>query len=66
MHIAAITTAAAADYTGLAISTLEKLRVTGGGPSYVKMGRSVRYRVADLDGWIAQRIVSSTSQELPQ
>jgi predicted DNA-binding transcriptional regulator AlpA len=43
--------------------TLERLRLTGGGPSYVKAGRSVRYRQADIDAWIAARVVSNTSQE---
>jgi hypothetical protein len=41
--------------------TLERLRVSGGGPIYVKAGRSVRYRECDLVAWIAERIVSSTS-----
>jgi len=41
--------------------TLERLRLIGGGPVYVKAGRSVRYRQSDIEAWIAQRIVSSTS-----
>jgi len=41
--------------------TLERLRLQGGGPLYIKCGRSVRYRAADLETWIAQRVVSSTS-----
>jgi excisionase family DNA binding protein len=44
--------------------TLERLRVSGGGPSFVKAGRSVRYRERDLEAWIAERVVSSTSQEV--
>jgi len=35
--------------------TLERLRLTGGGPLYIKCGRSVRYRAADLEKWIAAR-----------
>lgn len=46
--------------------TLERLRVTGNGPVYVKAGRSVRYREADLEAWIASRVVSSTSEEARQ
>jgi excisionase family DNA binding protein len=41
--------------------TLERLRGSGGGPRFVKCGRSVRYRETDLEAWIAQRVVSSTS-----
>jgi hypothetical protein len=55
-------TLGAAAYTGLAASTLEKLRVYGGGPRYLKLRRLVRYRPADLDDWLAERIVSSTSE----
>jgi excisionase family DNA binding protein len=42
--------------------TLERLRVQGSGPVYVKAGRSVRYREADLEAWIASRVVNSTSE----
>ena len=42
--------------------TLERLRLQGGGPLYVKAGRAVRYREADLEAWIAARVVSNTSQ----
>ena len=55
-------TAAAADYVGLSKSTLEKLRVFGTGPKYLKLNRAVRYRVSDLEAWLSQRIVSSTSE----
>jgi excisionase family DNA binding protein len=42
--------------------TLERLRVIGGGPQFVKAGRSVRYRQSDIEAWIAQRVVGSTSE----
>jgi|TARA_B100000315_G_scaffold31795_1_gene26823 predicted DNA-binding transcriptional regulator AlpA len=51
----------AAGYCGMAKSTLEKLRVTGGGPPYLKIGRTVVYNVADLDEWLATKRRSSTS-----
>ncbi len=37
----------------LARSTLSKLRVTGGGPPYVKFGAAVRYPEDSLSEWIA-------------
>lgn len=46
----------------LAVSTLEKQRVTGGGPAYLKLGRRVLYAAADLDAWKAARRTHSTSQ----
>ncbi len=55
-------TPAAAEYCGLAASTLEKARVLGDGPQFVKLGgRAVGYRVEDLDSWIDSRKASSTS-----
>jgi hypothetical protein len=53
----------AADYLGgLSIRTLEKWRVTGEGPPYVKMGRRVLYRLEDLVAWINSRRRTSTSE----
>jgi excisionase family DNA binding protein len=51
----------AATLLRLSERTLERLRVSGGGPHFVKTGRLVRYREADLEAWIAARIVGSTS-----
>lgn len=56
-------TAGASEYLRLAESTLEKLRVTGGGPPYHKLGRAVRYRFSDLDTWARSRLVTSTSEQ---
>ena len=58
-------TLAAAAHVGLSKSTLEKLRVFGGGPKYLKLGKAVRYRIEDLDAWLAARVISSTSQQAP-
>jgi predicted DNA-binding transcriptional regulator AlpA len=54
-------TKAAARYTGLSISTLNKLRVIGDGPKFVKCGRRVVYEIADLDSWLASLKRNSTS-----
>ena len=51
----------AAAYTGLAKSTLEKLRVSGGGCPYIRVGRVVVYDPADLDNWLAAHRRVSTS-----
>ena len=61
---AVLNTGGAAHYLGLAESTLEKARVTGSGPRYLKLNRAVRYRVSDLDAWMAERTVASTSEVL--
>lgn len=61
---ATLDTRAASRRLGLAESTLEKLRVTGGGPVFCKLGRRVVYRLVDLDAWIASRRVGSTSERI--
>jgi hypothetical protein len=53
----------AATYTGLAKSTLEKLRVTGSGATYIHVGRVVLYDPDDLDAWLAAHRRKSTSDE---
>ena len=58
-------TAGAANYLGWSESALEKKRCYGGGPDYIKMGRSVRYRIKDIDGWLDKQMVSSTKQKSP-
>jgi excisionase family DNA binding protein len=57
-------TRGASEYLKLSASTLEKLRVTGKGPPYHKLGRAVRYRRSDLESWACLRLVSSTSAQV--
>jgi len=54
-------TPAAAKYLGLAPRTLEKMRLTGGGPRYYKLGRAVVYDTDDLGRWVEARARRSTS-----
>ena len=56
-----IRVADAADYVGLSKSTLNKLRLTGGGPVFLKLGKVVVYDPADLDTWLASKKRRSTS-----
>ncbi|NNE56600.1 MAG: helix-turn-helix domain-containing protein [Hellea sp.] len=51
----------AADYLGLAVSTLNKWRCYGDGPVFIKMGRSVRYRLEDLNDYVTCNKTESTS-----
>ncbi len=52
----------AADRLCVKPATLEKWRITGRGPAYVKVGRSVKYDPAELKAWIESRTVNSTSE----
>ena len=56
-------TGPAADYIGVAESTLEKDRVTGLlRVPYIKIGSTVVYDTADLDAYLAARRRHSTSE----
>lgn len=50
-----------ASVTGISKSTLEKWRVAGGGIPYIKAGRLIRYARSDVDAWMAERKLTSTS-----
>jgi predicted DNA-binding transcriptional regulator AlpA len=54
----------AAAYCGSSASTFAKLRLYGGGPLYVKLGRRVVYDPADLDQWPTSNRRASTSDEV--
>lgn len=51
---------------GLSRRFLEVAAVKGDGPTMVRLGRGVRYRVKDIRDWIEARRVASTSQEVGQ
>jgi hypothetical protein len=46
----------------VSISFLAKKRLTGDGPSYIKVGRSIRYTEVALLAWMNARQRQSTSQ----
>ena len=56
-----LSTSEAAAWLGLSRRTLEGLRCRGGGPSFRKLGRSVRYTLEDLQAWADAGHRQSTS-----
>lgn len=56
---ARFTVSEAANYVGVAKSTLDKMRQEGRGPRYVKLGTRVYYRGPDLDQYLEGRIVET-------
>jgi Helix-turn-helix domain len=54
----------AAAYLQLTVRTLERWRVQGIGPRFVRLNHSIRYRQQDLDAHVASRVVGSTSEQL--
>lgn len=58
----ALRTTEAAAYLNLQPATLEQWRWNGKGPSFIKLGRSVRYRQSDLDAFLEARVFTSTTE----
>ena len=54
----------ASDYTNISKSSLDKLRVYGGGPLYIKVGARVVYDRIDLDTWLIGKKIANTSQQV--
>ncbi|MGO9235043.1 MAG: helix-turn-helix transcriptional regulator [Methylocella sp.] len=52
----------AAARLGLSTSTLAKMRLSGTGPQYSKLGRRVVYQVDDLGAWVTSNRCQSTSE----
>jgi hypothetical protein len=53
----------AASVLRLSQRTLERWRVAGTGPRFVRLNHSIRYRQQDLDAHVAARVVGSTSDK---
>jgi hypothetical protein len=56
-----LNTTEAAELSGLAPSTLNKRRLTGDGPEYLKVGRRVLYPRDSFEGWLRSHRRNSTS-----
>lgn len=62
--LATVPTTVAARILGLSASTLAKMRLTGRGPYYCKLGRRVLYRPNDLAEWLEGHVRQSTSDTI--
>lgn len=63
--LAMLTQSECAELLRLSPRTLERLRGSGLGPKFARMGnKSVRYRIEDVEAWVASRVVTSTSEQL--
>ncbi|WP_293682787.1 helix-turn-helix domain-containing protein [uncultured Phenylobacterium sp.] len=47
---------------GFAEVTLRKWRMTGDGPRFMRLGRAIRYRRADLEDFLVRRAFSTTTE----
>ena len=59
---ALMTQAELAQYLGKSTAWAERSRWDGSGPSFVKLGKSVRYRACDVLAWIEANARRNTSE----
>ena len=52
----------AADILGVHYLTLQNWRSTGKSPKFIKVGRSVRYRLSDLKAWLEAKTRNHTGE----
>ena len=57
-----IDTVQLAEYLGNEVNTCEGWRLKGIGPSFIKVGRLVRYKTQTVDLWIESQTRNSTSE----
>jgi excisionase family DNA binding protein len=57
-----LTVVQAASYLGVSKSFLDKARIRGDGPTFIRIGGAVRYAIEDLDAFASSRRVRSTSE----
>jgi excisionase family DNA binding protein len=62
MQMNLLTQQEAAEATRLSPRTLERHRLAGTGPKFVRLGRRVLYRREDVEAWIASNICRSNSE----
>ena len=58
-HPPVVDTTAAAAYIGVSPRTLHTWRSEGRGPSYIRAGRCIRYRLRDLETYLDARTVEA-------
>jgi predicted DNA-binding transcriptional regulator AlpA len=56
-----VNTKVAAAIADMSPRTLERKRVSGTGPKFLKLGKSVRYRISDIEDWLIANEHTSTS-----
>jgi predicted DNA-binding transcriptional regulator AlpA len=52
----------AAEKMNLVPGTLRMWRLANTGPRYLKIGRSVRYRLVDIEEFLAQRVIEPSQE----
>ena len=62
MQLTFLTTIDLAKLLHVSPKTLERKRMEGNGPAFMKSGRRVLYSTSEIEKWLAENTFSSTSQ----
>lgn len=57
-----LTTEETSDYLQVSTKTLERMRTSGSGPKFKKIGRRVVYSTNDIEDWLKIQTFQSTAQ----
>lgn len=49
-----------AEKLGITVQALALMRHEGSGPTYIKVGRRVRYRMSDVEAWLDANTVTTS------
>lgn len=52
-----------ADFLSVSYQTLTAWRTQGSGPAYIKVGRSIRYLLVDIESWLTDNRRPITERE---
>jgi excisionase family DNA binding protein len=58
-----LTVSEAAQWLKVSEAYLNKLRMYGGSPKFVRLGRSIRYRIKDLDTWVSTKVADADLED---
>ncbi|MFJ6002954.1 helix-turn-helix transcriptional regulator [Arthrobacter sp. NPDC092385] len=59
-----LTPPALAEQLGVTERALSEWRITGRGPAFIRLGKTVRYRSATVESWLLSQEHHSTSEEV--
>ena len=62
MSLELLTVSEAARWAKVSESFLNKARLTGSGPHFIRLGRAIRYRPEDLESWARGSAADSATE----
>lgn len=54
--------AKAAQYMGISVGLLKKIRLDGGGPCYIRINKKILFSIKDLDAFLEKKKITTTGR----